>query len=140
MKSTIFLFFIILLTACSASKVPFAPIAKNNKAEAVQVIKQIMYEQWPQTPQKINFYTDHMEVYWGEQSYSKVNYNNITSNSKAIISRIYFNSLAEPKLFTKRDRFIAQIITKQGKVLMNIVSIDEARFKEFINSFMFFIK
>ena len=115
----IFLLFLTLVVAgCTAKQVHYDLGEAENEGEASKIIEQVLMEQsnnhrieWVKiTPEYLSY---------GEGAVFNTAFssNYATTKSVDINSRIYFDSIGEINLFTKRDWYIMRVFNHEGKAV-----------------------
>jgi len=139
---------IVFLVACSAKNVAYTPSPIISKEKAAQIIEQVLYEQ-PMKYRPVSVFisgeilgfsdgvsskTKGGGVVLGNENGLAVGIGSSKTLTKEINRRIYFNSIGNPQLFTKRDWFIIQMVNKNNRVIYNVYTRDENKAKKYIDS------
>lgn len=153
MKRFIALVFFVLLSGCSATQVPYSPEPMTNREDSARVIEQVIMEQSAKyRPESVLITDDYLafgegysEKSTGLASGTKLGSNAVIgvgssrTKGKAINSRLYFNSLGVPQLYTKRGWYIIQVVDNHDAVLKRYYTRDKHKAESFIDALTYFI-
>ncbi len=142
----------LLITGCSATKLAYSPEAVETRNDAVRIIEQVVMEQPTKyRPGSVLVTDDYIAFDEGfETRTSGFGVGNTVGNSaviatgtsksvsKAMGSRIYFNSISTPDLYEKRGWYIVDVIDSNQRRLKRIYTRDEGKAEAFIDSLTYF--
>lgn len=141
---------LLLLAGCASKVVEYkaAPITLD---QAKSVIEQVLMEQPLKTRPEQVFFTDEYIGYGsgiisatsGFASATPIGVGAITAgssktSSKAVQTRIYFNSIGTVTLYSKRNRWVVQTRNQAGSVLNSSLVDTQQKAQRFIDAMMFF--
>jgi hypothetical protein len=140
----------LLLGGC-ASKVMEYAAAPINDEQAKSVIEQVLMEQPQKTrPEQVVITSDYIAYGHGVMSEtsgfaSAVPLGNgafaagtSRTNSKSLVTRIYFNSIGEVTLYAKRGRWVVITRSEAGSVLNNVRVDSQVKAQRYVDSMMHF--
>lgn len=144
---------ILLLTGCAATQVQYSPEPMTNREDSERIIEQVIMEQSAKhRPESVLITDDYLAFGEGysEKSTGLASGTRLGSNAvigvgssrtkgKAINSRLYFNSLGAPRLYTKRGWFIIQVVDNHNAVLKRYYTRDKHKAESFIDALTYFI-
>ncbi len=153
LNKVILIIAILSVSACTATPYSYMPNPETDKMTAVKVIEQVIYEQHEKyRPESVFISDDFIAISKGTLTKSRAKGVGIAVTDNVVVGlgstktlikglnqRIYFNSLGQPKLYTKRGRYIAQINNESGRALLNVAVDNELKAKKFIDSIMYFV-
>lgn len=141
---------LVLLTGCASKVVDYQP-APITEQQAKSVIEQVLMEQPEKTrPEQVVFTNEYIAYGSGVVSSSSgfasavpignsaIAAGNSVTSSKALQTRIYFNSIGTATLYTKRNRWVV-ITTNQAGGTLNFSRVDtQQKAQRFIDAMMYF--
>lgn len=143
---------ILLLTGCSATQISYSPEPVSDREDAVRIIEQVVMEQPAKyRPGSVLVTDDYIAFDEGFETRTSgfgvgnaigkntaIATGTSRSVSKAIGGRIYFNSVAVPNLYKKRDWYVVDVLDSKSRRLKRIYTLDEKKAEAFIDSFSYF--
>lgn len=141
---------LLLLAGCASKVVEYkaTPITQD---QAKSVIEQVLMEQPLKTRPEQVFFTDEYIGYGngiisatsGFASATPIGAGAIAAgtsktSSKAVQTRIYFNSIGTVTLYTKRNRWIVQTRNQAGSVLNSSLVDTQQKAQRFVDAMIFF--
>lgn len=141
---------LLLLAGCASKVVEYKamPITQD---QAKSVIEQVLMEQPLKTRPEQVFFTDEYIGYGsgiisatsGFASATPIGVGAIAAgssktSSKAVQTRIYFNSIGTVTLYSKRNRWVVQTRNQAGSVLNSSLVDTQQKAQRFIDAMMFF--
>lgn len=147
----LFLISVLLLAGCSATQIQYSPEVMNDRNDAVMVVEQVVMEQPIKHRPSSVLITEHYIAFnegfetntSGFVSGSSIGNNSAIlsgstrSTSKAVGSRIYFNSITVPNLYKKRGWYIIDILNTEGRRVKRIYTTNKQKAEDFIDSIFF---
>lgn len=138
---------IMMLAGCTAVSTGYMGSGGMPLNQALPVIEQAFMEQHPSNrPQSVEFTINYLYLYFRSAPHLASNTIATTGNGAIHIveqsslhtpqngMRIYYNSIGDVEVFTKKGRYIIQIRDIAGRVIRNVAAITEERARTFANA------
>ena len=141
------LIFIILLSSGCATQIQHIKQGEMDQNSAVKIIEQVIMEQPAKhRPENIIVTNDYLGIGSGSVTKGKVFVTEIYNVglgttkhlTKNINERIYFNSIGTIKIFEKREWYIIQLFSKEGRIYKYIYSLNKRKAMKFIDAINYF--
>jgi hypothetical protein len=151
-RKTLCVLIALLLGGCASKVVEYAA-APINDEQAKSVIEQVLMEQPQKTrPEQVIITSEY--IAYGSGVVSETNgfasavplgngafaAGTSRTNSKSLVTRIYFNSIGDVKLYSKRGRWVVITRSQAGSVLNSVLVDNQAKAQRFVDSMVHFRK
>lgn len=142
MRIAILVVALIATAGCAAQRVAHVPRSIGH-AEAREIIERVMFEQpGKHRPEAVAFAREYMVLRYGTVSRGRATA--VPVGTMAIASgetvtteagkRLYFDTIAETRIYTKREWFVLDIVDASGHVMQRVYSRDETRARAFVDA------
>ncbi|SCU76776.1 conserved hypothetical protein [Cupriavidus necator] len=122
---------ILLLAAC-ATRIDYQPATVNNPQV---IVERVLYEQPDKKrPESVHVTDRYVEFGSGARAVSTPGLTSVTTTSIRKGTRLYYRSIAETRLFSKRNWFVVEPRSSGGRTLAQIYVEDELNAKRLMDA------